>query len=246
MQEAWRAQTAGGPRELARKIVAASERYLQILAKGQKVLEARADARGVEQVKAEKNRVLSDPQVREALAVLQAPTPVASARPDQESPRVSKGNPTSIEPCQPNEFTFSPVEARFVRLFIHTSQQGAPGVDELEVFGPEGDVNLALAAAGGRASASSCIAGFAIHKISHLNDGKYGNAHSWIAQQEKNEWAQIELPRSLKVSRVVFSRDRLGGCSDRVPVHCEIQLSDNGRTWRTVAQAGLSSRLRRR
>ena len=51
LQLAWRTQTAGGAREQAQKIVAASERYLQNLTLMQKDLAARQDPGGVDAVK---------------------------------------------------------------------------------------------------------------------------------------------------------------------------------------------------
>ena len=86
-----------------------------------------------------------------------------------------------VLPDRPNEVTFPPTEARFLRFLIHESAGGQPCLDELEVYGPEGGANLALAGAGAKASASSCLPGYAIHQVAHLNDGLYGNSHSWIA-----------------------------------------------------------------
>ena len=77
---------------------------------------------------------------------------------------------------------FAPVTARFVRFSISITNDGAqPCLDELEVYGPESDRNLALASSGAKASASSLLPGYAIHQIPHLNDGRYGNGRSWIA-----------------------------------------------------------------
>jgi hypothetical protein len=143
-----------------------------------------------------------------------------------------------VLPDRPNEVTFPPTEARFVRFLIHESAGGQPCLDELEVYGPEGGANLALAGAGAKASASSCLAGYAIHQIAHLNDGLYGNSHSWIAASASEEWAQIEFPRAAKVAKVVFSRDREGRYRDRLPTGFEVQVSADGREWRKVAEAG--------
>jgi hypothetical protein len=115
-----------------------------------------------------------------------------------------------FEADKANEITFPVQEARFVRFLIHQSSQDQPCVDELEVYGPDDESNLALAQHGAKATASSCLPGYAIHQIAHLNDGLYGNDHSWIAAGTQNEWAQIELPRAVSVARVVFSRDREG------------------------------------
>ncbi len=80
LQDAWRAQTAAVPREQAQKLVAASERFLQSLALLQKDLSARNDARGVAEVNAEKERLLGNNRLREALALLQASAPAAPQR----------------------------------------------------------------------------------------------------------------------------------------------------------------------
>jgi len=141
-----------------------------------------------------------------------------------------------IYPDRPNAIDFDPREAQYVRLVIRASSSGnEPCVDELEVYGPEGDRNLALASAGAKASASSCLSGYSIHAVEHLNDGEYGNARSWIAAGRREEWAQIRLPRPARVARVVFSRDRSGQYADRVPVDLEVRLSADGENWETVA-----------
>ena len=141
-----------------------------------------------------------------------------------------------FESDQPNTISFPPVKARFVRLVIPDSQQSQPCIDELEIYSPKGDKNLALANNGAKATASSCLAGHAIHQIAHLNDGLYGNSHSWIAAGTRNEWAQIELPETVPVARVVFSRDRDGRFFDRMPARIEIQVSLDGSNWQQVAK----------
>jgi hypothetical protein len=77
-----------------------------------------------------------------------------------------------------------------------------------------------------------------IHQIAHLNDGLYGNGHSWIAAGSTAEWAQIELPEPTTVASVVFSRDREGRYRDRLPTQFEIQLSLDGQQWTTVSRVG--------
>ncbi|HUT01395.1 MAG TPA: hypothetical protein VM031_02990, partial [Phycisphaerae bacterium] len=52
----------------------------------------------------------------------------------------------------------------------------------------------------------------------------------------RDEWAQIELPRAVKVAKVVFSRDRNRRYGDRLPVHYEVRLSLDGKQWRTVKE----------
>lgn len=140
----------------------------------------------------------------------------------------------SIRPDQPNVVSFPAEEAKFVRFVIHASSGSPPCIDELEVYAPDSEENLALASKGARASASSCLPGYDIHKIEHLNDGRYGNKNSWIAAGQRDEWAEIELPQSVRVNRVVFSRDREGRYRDRIPVGFEVRLSTDGRDWRVV------------
>jgi hypothetical protein len=127
-------------------------------------------------------------------------------------------------------------EARFVRLVIRSGGPGSVGLDEVEVFGPEGEENLALATCGATARASSVIAGYAIHSVAHLNDGLYGNDHSWIAATNGEEWAEIELPAAVPVARITFSRDRTGRFTDRQPREVEARLSLDGETWQTAAR----------
>lgn len=143
---------------------------------------------------------------------------------------------SSFDPAQPNVLTFPAVEARFVRVQIYESADGQPCFDELEVYGPATANNLALAITGARASASSSLTGYAIHQVRHLNDGHYGNSHSWIAATARDEWAQVELPRPALVDRVVVSRDRLGQFCDRTPTRFEIRVSLDGTNWQTAAR----------
>ena len=163
--------------------------------------------------------VLVMPAASQIVAARAAPEPVSLA----------------MRPERANAVAFPPAQARFVRVVILAGVAGQPCIDELEVFGPDGKENLALAARGAKASASSCLPGYAIHQVAHLNDGRYGNDHSWIAATSGREWAQIELPRPEQVAKVVLSRDRTGHFADRMPAQLEVQLSGDGRQWETVA-----------
>ena len=77
-----------------------------------------------------------------------------------------------VDPAKPNAISFTPQNATHIQLVIHASRGGQVCIDELEVYGPDGSRNLALAKNGARASASSCLAGYAIHQVAHLNDGQ--------------------------------------------------------------------------
>ncbi len=133
---------------------------------------------------------------------------------------------------------FAPTEARFVRFTILATTDGAePCLDELQVFGPEASQNLALATTGAKATASSLLPGYAVHQIGHLNDGLFGNEHSWVSSQRGTGWAQIELPAVAKVQRLVWSRDAgvIPRFDDRIPSRYRIEVSLDGKQWRTVS-----------
>ncbi len=127
---------------------------------------------------------------------------------------------------------FPAQEARFVRLFIRRSYMGEPCLDEIEIYSPDSLTNLALAGRGAVARASSLLPGYSIHAVAHLNDGSYGNDHSWIAATAGEEWAEIELPGPARINRVLFSRDRNGRFMDRQVLEAEVRLSSDGQTWR--------------
>lgn len=132
-----------------------------------------------------------------------------------------------------NEDRFDTVETTSVRFTIHRSNGGAPCLDELEVFTSEGR-NAALISEGGKASASGTIAGYAIHRIEHLNDGKYGNAHSWICDGPTG-WVQVEFPKPERIERIVWSRARDGGFGDRVPLEYVVEVLGSDAQWRKVS-----------
>lgn len=135
-----------------------------------------------------------------------------------------------------NQDDFEPVAARFVRFTARkTNTGGEPCLDEFEVYGPGGEQNLALASAGAKASASSLLPGFAIHKVEHLNDDRIGNSFSWISNEPGRGWAVIELAAVATIDRVVWSRDREGKFQDRLPTEYSIAVSTDGKAWREVS-----------
>ncbi len=136
-----------------------------------------------------------------------------------------------------NEDTFPAVAAKFVRFSILLTNGGQPCIDELEVYGPNSKSNLALASAGSKATAFSLLPGYPIHQVHHLNDGKHGNSHSWISNDNIG-WAQIELANTIELNRVVWGRDREGQHTDRVPIDYRVEISTDGESWREVADAG--------
>jgi hypothetical protein len=132
---------------------------------------------------------------------------------------------------------FAPIEAVHVRFTITATFDGSqPCIDELEVYGPDDpERNLALAAAGSKATASSLLPGYPIHQIAHINDGQHGNSRSWISEEPGRGWVQVTLPRPAKIDRVVWGRDRLMQFQDRLAREYRVETSTDGRAWTTVA-----------
>ena len=135
---------------------------------------------------------------------------------------------------------FPPVKARYLRFTILATRDGGePCLDELEAYGPKGDANLALAATGARATASSLLPGYAIHQIAHLNDGKFGNSWSWISNERGGGWAQIEFPQPVILDRVVWGRDSSPKprFADRLASQYRVEVSTDGQRWTQVSSS---------
>jgi len=148
--------------------------------------------------------------------------------------RVAKMTDASTAGTLATTIDFPAQKARFVRLVIRQGLGGEPCLDELEVYGANSTTNLGLSSGGAVARASSLLPGYAIHAIPHLNDGLYGNDHSWIAATAGEEWAEIELPACAQVARVVISRDRYAKFLDRQILEADVQISLDGQTWHTA------------
>ncbi|MGC8639014.1 MAG: DUF1553 domain-containing protein [Isosphaeraceae bacterium] len=134
---------------------------------------------------------------------------------------------------------FAPVPARLARMTIlATSNQTEPCIDEFEVF-TSGDAprNVALASAGGKASASSEYPGAAIHQIAHLNDGRLGNSQSWISRVPGKGTLIIEWPKTATIDRIVWGRDREGQYSDRLATEYYIEVALEPGQWHVVASS---------
>jgi ligand-binding sensor domain-containing protein/signal transduction histidine kinase len=144
------------------------------------------------------------------------------------------------EPVHPrrNVEEFPPVEARFVRFTIHATNRGEPCLDELEVYASDDPArNVGLAANGARATASGSLPDYAIHQLEGVNDGRYGNGRSWIAERVEGAWVQLELPQITLINRVVWGRDREGNFIDRLATQYEIEVALDTNSWRTVASS---------
>ncbi len=166
-----------------------------------------------------------------ALEALAANAPVAAAaEPPRLRPAVN---------ARQNEERFQPLATRRVRFTIQATNQSQPCLDELQVFA--GEVNVAAAAEGARATCSSALPGYPIHQLEHINDGKFGNSHSWISNEDGGGWVQIEFAETATIDRITWGRDRDGKYSDRVPTEYTIEAATESGEW--VEIAGSADRL---
>ncbi len=143
---------------------------------------------------------------------------------------------------------FDPTKARFVRMTIHATNSAEPCIDELEVFttGTKSE-NVALASRGTKSKASGSLPGFAIHKLEHVHDGRYGNSFSWISHEPGRGWVELELPQEVEIGRIVWSRDREPAqYKDRTATKYVFETSTDRVKWQIVSSfpdpqfAGLS------
>jgi len=127
-----------------------------------------------------------------------------------------------------NVESFAPVMARFVRFTVLATVNGAePCLDALEVYSPDSSANLIE---GARTTASSTHP-----KLGHFNGGKCGKGWCWTSREPGKGWVQVELPALAKIARVVWGRDALNRCHDRVPSVYKVEVSEDGGAWQTVA-----------
>lgn len=130
---------------------------------------------------------------------------------------------------QANLERFAPVKARFVRFQIEATSGGQPCLDEVEVFSVtengSASRNVALASHGTKATSSSNLPGYEIHQLRFVNDGRYGNAASWISNEAGRGWIQLEFTQPMLIDRIVWSRDRPddGQYQDRIPTKYRIE-----------------------
>jgi hypothetical protein len=135
---------------------------------------------------------------------------------------------------------FAPVRAKFVRFTILETSDAQPCIDELEIYSTghaQRSSNVALASAGAKATASGTLSGFDIHKLEHLNDGRYGNERSWISNEIGKGWVQIELPQATEIDRVVWGRDRNLKYKDRLATKYTIEVAETPEKWKLVARS---------
>jgi hypothetical protein len=134
---------------------------------------------------------------------------------------------------------FQPVAARRLRFTVNKTSDAEPCIDELEVFtsSPQPQ-NIALASQGTKATASSVYPNSEIHRLEHLNDGKYGNSRSWISNERGKGWVELEFSETVTINRIVWARDREQKFSDRLATDYRIEISAGGSNdWQRIASS---------
>jgi hypothetical protein len=140
---------------------------------------------------------------------------------------------------------FPPVKSRMIRMTIMaTNDQTEPCIDEIEVFtasesdrSSEAPRNIALAGAGGKASATSEFVGSDLHKIAHLNDGRLGNGRSWISRTPGKGQLTIAWDKPEMIDRIVWGRDRQEVYHDRLATDYLLESALEPGKWQLIASS---------
>ena len=64
------------------------------------------------------------------------------------------------------------------------------------------------------------------HHLEFINDGKFGNASSWMAGKTTG-WVMLEFPAVHSIDRIVWARDRDGKYNDRLALEYVIEAADD-------------------
>src|SRR6185369_6676377 len=121
------------------------------------------------------------------------------------SPQMSEPRRLAVN-ARRNVERISPVTARKLRFTISKTTGAEPCIDELEVFAPDGR-NIALASADTKVRASSVYPNSELHRLEHINDGRYGNSRSWISNEPGKGWVQLDFPHAMVIKKVRWGRD---------------------------------------
>ncbi len=133
---------------------------------------------------------------------------------------------------------FAATSAKRLRFTISQTTGAEPCLDELEVYTTESSPrNIALASAGTQARASSVYPNSDLHRLEHINDGRYGNGRSWISNERGQGWVELEFPKVVSIDRVVWGRDREQKYRDRLATEYRIEVATGSNDWRLVASS---------
>jgi hypothetical protein len=149
------------------------------------------------------------------------------------------GLETQQTAAESNELVFERRLAKFVRFEIYDANRHPtlgliePCIDEFEIFDSSGK-NVALATHGTQVTASGSRSS-GNHQLEFVNDGRYGNSFSWMSDEAGRGWLLFELPEESELERVVWSRDREGQFSDRLPTLISLETGSTLESLQLVA-----------
>ena len=95
------------------------------------------------------------------------------------------------------------------RVQTYLNQKWGTPLDMTTLAETGGNMLGTNVASWGTAFAKNVITGYAAHAIDHLNDGLYGNEHSWIGLTQES-FAGISFDRPLSINSIAFGRDNGG------------------------------------
>lgn len=134
-----------------------------------------------------------------------------------------------------NVENFQPVRARFIRMVIEATNDGeAPLIDEFEVYETGTGHNVALASRGATATATS--EEVVSHWAGLVNNGAYGMMNDWHSKEMKCILT-LELPESVVIERVVWSRDRSQQGQSNLATAYRIETTLEPGDWKIVADS---------
>ncbi len=151
-------------------------------------------------------------------------------------PLAGSGVTRAMVSARQNLERFAPIPAKRVRFTILATNRLEACIDEFEVFGETGE-NLALASRGVEVRSSGDTIVADRHDLKYLNDGRYGNSRSWMANAVAGSWVEIAFPEITTIDRVLWGRDREGKLKDRLATAYRIEVAGTDGRWKTVADS---------
>ncbi|KLU01869.1 putative transmembrane protein [Rhodopirellula islandica] len=134
-----------------------------------------------------------------------------------------------------NTDRITPVRANRLRFTVLATNRLEPCLDELEVFNTEGE-NIALASMGTSVKTSGDNLVANRHDPRFINDGRHGNASSWMSSEDGKGWVELQFAREQEIERVVWGRDREGKFDDRLATEYLIETALD-QDWRRIADS---------
>ncbi len=155
-------------------------------------------------------------------------------------PIAQSGTPRAPVHAKKTVDRFTPVRGTKLRMTVLKTalDRTEPCIDELEIYtvGPRRR-NVALASTGKESAASGTYPNAAIHRLEHVNDGRYGNERSWISNEVGKGWVEITFAQPETIDVVVWGRDRNEKYRDRLIEQYRIEVCNESGEWVLVSSS---------